>query len=156
MNNYFLKSKESKELKALGFSEECFKFYKKSGGKEILSQLYLCSNTGIMSHTSGFISTAPTYDIVFDWFEKKHGLVYRRTPTYWCKDDTRNGQYEVLVMDLKDMDHKGTKEFKFKDVGYQIHFIEEETGVDKLFKTVHQANLACVKKMIEIIKERKK
>lgn len=129
MNKHFVKDKEVKDLSNLKFYFPTFPFKKYQ----------------------------PTMQEVFDWIEKKHGLVHRRTPTYWNKGDNRNGHYEVLIYDLKDIQTKGTKEHKFNDIGFQLYFIyEKDIMVDKLFSTSYKADYAALKEMIRILKERKK
>ena len=128
MTKYFLKEKEIKDLKELGFSVQKF-FFKQ---------------------------TAPLLQQAFDFIEKKYGLVHFKKPTYWYKNDRRNGHYEVFIFDLRDVRHRGTKAHNFNDVGFQIHFVyEKDTIIDKLFTTSQAADYGALKEMIRILKERK-
>jgi len=88
---------------------------------------------------------------------RENGLVAIIRPVYYGLADDRSKMFEAMVWDTKDVEVFGTDKHNHDDVGYKIHFItdEEDEILDKLFPTYEAAELGCVKKIEELLKERK-
>ena len=137
MNREFVPHEEAIALKELGFNELCIGLYQKSsviGDDTILPLIirkdainwndYNFSKLGVPFYS------APLYQQAFRWFREK-------------------GIYGDLTSDLSD---------NLEDRVF-VYYIYSETGcyfVDrsKEYKTYEMAELACLKELIEIVKQR--
>ena len=128
MENEFVPYKQALELKELGFNQPCFGYY--TGDKK---HLQLRPNMGRMNEPSDDVPTAPTFSQAFRWFREKyknlHGSI-EQTNSY--KDE-----YTVYI---------GT-------FGYIEGNLKDEP---KVFISYEEAELECLKKLIEIVKQQKK
>lgn len=125
MNKDFLPYDLSLSIRELGFDESCFAVYSEY------------DKTRVYEHSSikeGKIILAPLYQQAFYWFEKKHSLYVEK-------------QIDTNVNEILDIRYI-IKSWKFPPI--EIIF---ETPYD-CFST-EKANIACLKKMIEIIKKEK-
>ena len=113
------------ELKQLGFDEPCFGRYDGNKGKI----WYEMPNSG-----KGWIPVkdvlAPLYQQAFRWFREKHDLHSCVAPVY--EDETS----KVIVYWFW---IQGFDSFEDEDINY---------------KTPEEAELACLKKLIEIVKNK--
>ena len=114
------------ELKELGFDEPCFAIYGKSEG-------YL-----FKIHTDKFDTVdelhfikAPTYSQAFRWFRQEHGL-YSHVRESYAFDNTL--------------------EFVTQINGSYVNHGIEDKPINR-FETYEEAELECLKKLIEIVKE---
>jgi hypothetical protein len=76
----------------------------------------------------GFNEPAPLYQQAFKWFREKYNLP-SHIATYWQPD--------------------------WNDYSYQYNFVEDKqewNGIEH-YKTYEQAELECIKRLIEIVKE---
>jgi hypothetical protein len=126
MNKEFIPYEQALELKELGFNEQCFAAQKDNiidYGSEMHSFIY--------NMDCGDIWVAlPLYQQAFRWFREKHEL---RISNYRCSIKKEGG---IVIGD-------GFRIFKYgKDT---ISTIEKET--------YEEAELACLKKLIEIVKK---
>lgn len=107
---------------------------------------------------------APAQVTLESWLRDK-GYHTRIEPTYWYKDDVRNGQYKGIVIefkttlfDMNDVEHDGTEEQNYEDVGYRLHWImeEDEDGIedDKLFETHAECLEASLQEIMKLIKKK--
>lgn len=107
---------------------------------------------------------APAQVTLESWLRDK-GYHIRIQPTYWGEFNENTGKYEGMVIefkttmfDLNDVEHEGTEENKFEDVGYKLHWImeEDEDGEedDKLFKTHAECLEASLQEIIKLIKKK--
>jgi len=149
MNKEFLTHKEAMALREIGFNEYCIGFYNTQ-----LDVLPIINAPYRVKSKDG----APLYQQAFEWLEKSKKIVHKRFPIYHSKNDIRNGKFEGIIYDLNDVTDKGSKEFNYNDIGYRLEFLDnDQEDVSKLFfKTSRAADKACLKRMIEIVKERKK
>jgi hypothetical protein len=94
-----------------------------------------------MTIHQGLLS-APLYQQAFRWFREKYKL--RNTITDFIDDETGiEWDYEIAIIGT-DLDEKGN----YKPlVAYST---DDET---RKFKTYEEAELACLKKLIEIVKQ---
>ena len=113
------------ELKSLGFYEKCSKYFKNDGTQHP-STINYCYN-----FRTGDLVSSPLFSQVFRWFRKKyknlHGSI-EQTNSY--KDE-----YTVYI---------GT-------FGYIEGNLKDEP---KVFISYEEAELECLKKLIEIIKKK--
>ena len=130
----FIPYQEALALKELGFNEPCFGWYVSENhgleyGKVIQSDLLRDA------------AIALTFSQAFRWFREKHGL--RNSITDFIDDETGiEWDYEIAIIGT-DLDERGN----YKPlVDYST---DDET---RKFKTYEEAELACLRKLIEIVK----
>jgi hypothetical protein len=129
MNKEFAPYQPSLDMKGLGFDEPCFAYYDNA------LQIRLCSFEKMSN--KGFVS-APTFSQSFRWFRENHNLMFQ---IYYL----RNGNYAVLI-------HRTTSEYM--DLVDQI---KPSSGcVDEVVDcySYEEAELACLIKLIEIVKNK--
>jgi hypothetical protein len=124
MDKEFIPYDRALALKELGFDEECLNYYFKVY-KENVIQLW--KGTNKLPDVFFPIVNAPLYQQAFRWFRKKYQIVF-------C--------YEPCLK---------------KDLTY-IFFIYVEVTGEKVFvvesKYNEEAELACIDKLIEIVKQK--
>jgi hypothetical protein len=114
---------EALELKQLGFDEPCFKFYIETG--ELIPASYSKEGT-VYPANSDLLpewTASPTYSQAFRWFREKHGMVFNLVGSVY---------YYPSVA------------FVFVDGSSEIELGE--------YDNYEEAELACLRKMIEIVK----
>jgi len=122
MEKEFLDYIEALELKKLGFNEPCFGFYDDIDDDHPVSFIRIES---LCDKLKSSITLAPLYQQAFRWFREKYGLYA-----------------EIFVDD--------NKTFGF----YITSFIKEgrlDKPITRQFNTYDEAELGCVKQLIEII-----
>lgn len=122
MNKEFIQYTEALELKELGFDEPCFGYYQGGTNNLITEQI-------IKSQGDGNWCLAPLYQQAFRWFREKHKLDSMVQPTYSPKY-----QYRMFHIEGK------TKVQIYGDY------------MGKEFNTYEETELACLIKLIEIVK----
>ncbi len=136
LTHLFVPQDLSFELKELGFDEPCFAFYIET--KELVYAS--CSiEDNLYPNNSYLLSdwiSAPTFSQAFNWFRTKynlHGLVdiIYVNPSHWY--------YRVERLYTKD------------DYDYLYHSEDDQLE----FETYEEAELECLRKLIEIIKNDK-
>ena len=118
------------ELKDLGFEEPCFGFYglSRDDYKTIRLSIFQNLKTDYLPdvHHLDVTCDAPLYQQAFRFFREKYGLHY-----IICKNIQMDGYgYREVIL---------------------IPYMEENENT--IFKTYEEAELACIKKLIEIAKE---
>jgi hypothetical protein len=122
MNKEFIPYEQSLELKELGFDEPCFAVY--IDKTLIMEDDWLYStNQDTFIESSNF--TAPLYQQAFRWFREKYGIMY--TVDNNIVGNTFHGSYTKINSD------------------YESDYTDD-------FATYEEAELACLKKLIEIVK----
>jgi hypothetical protein len=116
-------------LKELGFDEPCFSYYKNDQLSEILEEVINSKMRNVNNEIDDYIS-APTFSQAFRWFREKYG--YFTSPTE--SDDDTFKKYDWLI--TKNLG-KGKMFINF--IGYKNSY--------------EQAQLECLKKLIEIVKK---
>lgn len=132
----FVPYAEALELKQLGFDEPCFGLFK--GDKTLLEKVtWMPNQTECETYFGGFL--APIYQQAFRWFREKHNWQNSIDPTA----DQHNHQlgYNYWIWNYK--------------TGEEHHTMPKNrpTG-DWEYETYEEAELACVKKLIEIVKNK--
>jgi hypothetical protein len=128
MESEFIPYIEALTLKELGFNKECFGYY--TGDKMHLVIRPAMSRTNI---PDSYVVTAPLYQQVFRWFREQFNLfceiqIDRTTEPKFCFDIF---QYE-----------------------YFGNYKKIEVNEWYLYRTQEEAELECLKKLIEIVKEK--
>ena len=127
---------ESLELKALGFDEPCF------GWWFVDEEMLIIEKS--KKSTSENIIQAPTFSQAFRFFREKYGL--RNSITDFIDDETGiEWDYEIAIIGT-DLDERGN----YKPL------VDYSTDDEiRKFKTYEEAELACLRKLIEIVKSNK-
>ena len=135
MNKEFVPYQESLELKELGFNEPCFGNWQDMKEE---TPWFSKSYADNQNQYYGQLCSAPTFSQAFRFFREKYGL--KISFTYWNGYNgfiTRGAyKYECYVIPENDM---------------SITVRGEKGNV--YFNTYEEAELACLKKLIEIVKK---
>ena len=126
MENQFVGYNEAKQLSELGFSEECFAGYLK---KEKTLWIGYVSSQGGEQFNREYHILAPTFSQAFKFFREKHGY------------------YVDLFVD-------DDKTFGFM-ISYFVEIGRTDKPIQRKYNTYEEAELECLKKLIEITKEKK-
>jgi hypothetical protein len=129
MNREFINYEQALELKELGFDEPCFGYYQQEWHDDGMTELEPSLKMIISKqHQHAYqICTAPTFSQAFRFFRKKHNLDSSVRDLY--KSTIKVGYYF-------DID-------EYKGVKFQMDF-------DSWYDTYEEAELECLKKLIEI------
>jgi len=124
----FVPYQQSLDMKELGFDEPCFGeyYYGKLKYDEV--------SNGQTVHTD--LTSAPLYQQAFRWFREKHGIFVSIVPNRYGSLDSFIGWIYVPL-------NGSTKDINVGD--YKIGF-----------NTPEEAELECIKKLIEIVKNNNK
>ena len=133
MNKEFIPYESALALKELGFDEPCFGRYIYDGrGKEwFLVQTQQTKSTSVIFEgarsVDGISVAAPLYQQAFRWFRKKYN--YNHSIVF-TKHPFGTDEYQYMIL------------------------LEDDECVEINFKTYEEAELACLKKLIEITKNK--
>jgi hypothetical protein len=125
---------EAFELKQLGFDEPCFTYYKNDQLSDILELVKNSEMTNVNNESDDYIS-APTYSQAFRWFREKYNL----RGFIGFRPNVKMFDYHIYDMSLSGLEY--TKQRTM-----------EEFNKDPKVGTYEEAELACLKKLIEIVK----
>jgi hypothetical protein len=127
----FVPYEQALELKDLGFNKSCFGEYRQWDGNPIYLQLYQDLD-GCSTDPADYEYTtechAPTYSQAFRWFREKHKLEGEVRCIRFNSDRLKGYQYVIISENYQ----------KFEQLGN--------------YYTPEEAELACLKKLIEIVK----
>lgn len=126
LKEQFIPYEQAVELQNLGFDERCFGYY------SINAVLYYELFTPSWENKIA----APLWQQAFDWFIFKYGLFYTIEV---FKDSTKNLVVYYLIF-LEETQDEIEGEIKIKS---------------SITETMYDAKLACLNKLIEIVKEKK-
>lgn len=127
----FVPHQESSELKELGFNEPCLKFYVDGMMALVPDAENGDTNSKLNGYNSLYVA-APTFSQAFRWFREKH----------------------LLFSEIK-VDRTTEPKFWFSTMKYEItQFLEGwyDDEPSDLYRTYEEAELACLNKLIEIVK----
>ncbi len=127
MNKEFIPYEQALILKELGFDDNCFAYY------ELGTLIY--SNNPTQNKELICNCTTPLYQQAFRWFRENYNLnanIYKWHPDF-----------------AKSMGH-----LELEWEGSVTHFTEKKVGGSEYFKTYEEAELACLNKLIEIVKNK--
>jgi hypothetical protein len=129
MNKEFIPYEQALELKELGFDYQCVNYYSHYGNGQVhLNNLVLCSKIGVETNNDKGI-LAPLYQQAFRWFREKYNL------DSFVK--------HLYISTIKVGYYFGIDQYKG---------IEFQMGLVDCYKTYEEAELACLKKLIQIVK----
>jgi hypothetical protein len=131
MEKEFVPYKQALSLKELGFNEPCLNLYHKDARQLMYKPIDGVVMIKIDNHNKTNHCSAPTFSQTFRWFREKYKLVnYIEYYAEW--------NFEIFRIDDK------------------IAEVQDDVNVDYTFKggTYEEAELECLKKLIEIVKEK--
>ena len=129
MEKEFLPYAEALALKELGFNEPCFGFYDDIDDDHPVSFIRIES---LCDKLKSSITLAPLYRQAFRWLREKHEIE-ATTACYYSK---RLG-------------------VSYEEREYHCHIIRDGvTSKGPRYKTYEEAELVCLKKLIEIVKNK--
>ena len=131
MEKEFIPYSEALALKELGFDEPCFSRYCIKTVFEEPTGEILLQNTDCKIYENRFLTKAPLYQQAFRWFREKYNIECY-VNCYWNEVDSSKRDYYANY-------NYGS------DIFYSINI-----G----FKNYEEAELECLKKLIEIVKNK--
>ncbi len=132
MNKEFIPYEQALALKELGFDEPCFGFYNNAEAIPYIKQ-DLTDELKLI-YTGDF--EAPLFQQAFRWFREKYGLqheITRQGTNYWL----------LTILEIDKVTINGIFNGKKYDID---DYIKNEP------KSYEEAELECLKKLIEIVK----
>ena len=161
MNNLFVPFEQALHLKELGFNQECFGYYTlaevrdyKNNGLDIRNEIVLNTLNGYRKYDDEIQTSAPLYQQAFRWLRNQY-----MTKRYINeRGDYIEGNFFNLPLILPN--------------GYEIKLLEQSTSYtivggreipfyaepEAVYKetteSYESAELACLKKLIEVIKNK--
>lgn len=133
MDKEFIPYEQALALKEVGFDEPCLAWYAEDKNLQIAPDAYKkwtskpCDNSNIIIVFNLDCITAPTYQSAFRWFREKHDLQASNIMF-------SNGKYDAGITR-----YKGT---------------QSVWGHGPIYDTYEKAELACLNKLIELVKEK--
>ena len=128
MNREFIPYEQALALKELGFDEPCF-------GAWVNNELFITENEKPKIQSLSINQcTAPLYQQAFRWFRKKYKL--------------------YPEIGLHDREDEETWRFTISILGYYELAYNQNVGKEPYHKTYEEAELACLKKLIEIVENK--
>jgi len=140
MKKEFIPYEQALALKKLGFDEPCFGWYD-SEYQEILNYDHTHNYCGWLN---GNHCTAPTFSQAFRWFREKYNISYSID---WMSRSSEfyNGYY---------VHFRGINDNKINQENFIVLNDELPSKGYKVYKTYEEAELACLIKLIEIVKNK--
>jgi hypothetical protein len=126
MQKEFITYEQALELKELGFDESCFGYYEPNGELDYIEN-HILKDFPYLAKNSEWqdLVAAPLYQQAFRWFREKYNII-SSTRTHFNEEFF----YEIYV-----------------DVMNEI--------TSDYYNTYEEAELACLNKLIEIVKDKK-
>ena len=131
MNKEFIPYEQALELKELGFGSVCFGFYnpRHEIGDLRANPLYEHSGGCFDNYNrTDYLVSAPLYQQAFRWFREKYGIMYTVHNNIENWKNTFHGAYSKI------------------NSNYESDYTDD-------YKTYEEAELACLKKLIELVKQ---
>ena len=134
MTTVFVPYEQALALKELGFDEPCFGWFRSTLIPSNFTEYFLETEFGMNVSPSDWVNnnfldkacSAPLYQQAFRWFREKYGL-----------------HYQIEYMD------------DYLQYGYVITEISINTELEEKYNfTYEEAELECLKKLIEIVKNK--
>jgi len=133
MKTEFIPYEQALELKELGFKEDCLASYYHAGKRLAIGEYINHRNYTIL---------APLKQQVFRWFRERYGLEVILCPDALNNPEKKLREYKIISYD---------KSMVLEPIA-EPHWWTREG----CFKTYEEAELACLKTLIEIIKTKEK
>ena len=137
MEKEFIPYTEALELKALGFDEPCFGWFRSTLIPSNFTEYFLETKFGMNESPSDWVNSnfldkacsAPLYQQAFRWFRDEHKLFGQvNVCTYFIYDMSNNDGFHPTLKMIKEY--------------------------DKLCNNYEESELECLKKLIEIVKNK--
>jgi len=146
MKREFLTYEQSLGMRAIGFNEPCLAYYDKDG--DFLGDISVNEDTDNLYTNADFVMyqdfkvadvSAPTFSQAFRWFREKHNWQHSIDPT--ADQHSRQLGYNYWIWNYK--------------TGEEHHTSPKNrpTG-DWEYETYVESELACLNKLIEIVKNK--
>jgi hypothetical protein len=142
MDKDFIPYKQALELKELGFDEKCMMYYSNSlSGYTLQSTDYSYSNSHWMFNANDnkdrhLMCAAPLYQQAFRWFREKYNIFHSIYPIGISTGGKESYRWRWAAPAI---------------IGEDIIYTDKS---DLGFLTYEEAELACLKKLIEIVKKK--
>ena len=130
MEKEFIPYEQALALKELGFDEPCFTFYL-NGKIRLDGNNVHCTLQKKVQYIYNAECLAPTFSQAFRWFREKYGLVPTVHPYHELRKFTWDYNYNI------------------------VEYAKDTIYGDLRELTYEEAELECLKKLIEIVKEKK-
>jgi len=130
MNKEFIPYEQALELKELGFDEPCFRWYDERFKDDLHQDKY---NTNKDLFMTDLDCSSPLYQQAFRWFREKYGL------------------HAVVDIDISDEWY-----FSIFNLNTKRNAEVEVLPKDERYNSYEESELACLNKLIEIVKQPKK
>jgi hypothetical protein len=135
MEKEFIGYTDALDLKELGFDEPCFSYYKNNQLSEILEKVINSEIKNVNNEIDDYIS-APLYQQAFRWFREK----YKLRGFIGFRPNVKQFDCHIYDMSLSGKEYTEQRTM-------------EEFNKDPKVGTYEEAELECLKKLIEIVKE---
>jgi hypothetical protein len=129
MEKEFIPYEQALALKELGFDEPCFAYY--NGYKELDHLMPERVVVG-RNYNGDTITSAPLYQQAFRWFREKFKISGEITSSFYSEGEENEWEFNIYQLDKED----------------------EEYNTLPIFKSYEEAEFECLKKLIEIVKEK--
>ena len=126
----------SKQIKQLGFKEECFGYYV---DVEVANPFLVINR--ISDTQGGYFTLAPLWQQAFGWFREKYDLVIEPCVPFQRLYSTEEDHFEILEF--------GYRIYSFDQYRGGLRDKIEWDGYDN--SNEEEAELECLKKLIEIV-----
>ena len=145
MKREFLTYEQSLDMRAIGFNEPCLAYYDKDG--DFLGDISVNEDTDNLYTNADFVMyqdfkvadvSAPTFSQAFRWFREKYniqGYIYSSTVR---GNSEKIKQFTGYIWNIN---------------GIDMPFLSTDAR-DELHDTYEEAELACLNKLIEIVKNK--
>ena len=145
MKREFLTYEQSLGMRAIGFNEPCLAYYDKDG--DFLGDISVNEDTDNLYTNADFVMyqdfkvadvSAPTFSQAFRWFREKYniqGYIYSSTVR---GNSEKTKQFTGYIWNIN---------------GIDMPFLSTDAR-DELHDTYEEAELACLNKLIEIVKNK--
>lgn len=142
MEKEFIPYEQAKQLKELGFKEECLAYfineYLQTTAYNTLKQIDIDKlNKDGKKEDNAFIA-APLFQQAFRWFREKYKLQHEISPNNSCT---------ISYLDI----NEDIEYFEKVYVSCKHYHIDDEEGYEIEFPTYEEAELACLITLIEIV-----
>jgi hypothetical protein len=134
MKEQFLNYEQALALKELGFDEECFGFYYID--TDVNYNQAICFSTDIINDFGDEPNDvlSPLYQQAFRWFREKYNLYQDISAFAWNYDKKQLG-------------------FSIRTYLNPVNIETERKVYGEVYETYEEAELECLKKLIEIVNE---
>ena len=129
MNKEFIPYEQALELKELGFDEKCFGAMDMYSNIDYGSEMYDWIKNGETVQSTW--AALPLYQQAFRWFREKYNITSEISISANHRNDAKKWMHSVTNLEV------------------MLY-----TNSDTAFETYEEAELACLKKLIEIVKNK--